>query len=178
MKKGLIILIVAIAIAGALYFLYTLLRKNISFDFNIAGDAGNILGLLTSRYAVAQRSNVSSSGVENKAGLYFDIPITTIVKNAGAAKVVLQNIAGSVSYDGEPILQTKANSPALATVEVAKKDSKPITDNVQLLVNESTIKFFKELVQGKKPSVIYNFSTVIAGKPKNFTNSTQVNKTT
>lgn len=170
MKLWKILLIVVVVAGVAAFLLYIKLRKSISFDFNVGNNVNDILGLLQSRYAVAQRS-------ENKAGLYFDIPITTIVKNNGAAKVVLENIAGSVSFNGEPILQTKANNPALANVEVGRKESKPITDNVQLLVNESTIQFFKDLVSGKKPNVIYAFSSVIGGKQKNFTNLTQVNKT-
>lgn len=169
MKPIYIILIVVAALAVGGVLLYKMLKKNISFDFNVAGNASDILGLLQSRYGVAQRSG-------NKVGLYFDIPITTIVKNNGAAKVVLQNLAGSLSYNAEPIMQTKAASPALANIEVPKKSSKPVTDNVQLLVNESTIKFFKELIKGNKPKVIYNLSTVIAGKPKNFTNSTIINQ--
>lgn len=153
-------------IAGA-FILYNKLKKNISFDFNVAGNAADILGLLESRYA--QR------GTE-KAGIYFDVPLTTIVKNNSASKIVLENIMGSISYDGEPILQTKANSAALQTVEVGKKSEKSITDNVQLLINKATINFFKELIKGNKPKVLYNFSSIIFGKPKNFTNQTTINQ--
>ena len=163
--KILIISVIVIAIGG--YLLYNKLKKNISFDFNVAGNAGDILGLLNNRYA--QR------GTE-KAGIYFDIPLTTIVKNDSAGKVVMENIMGSISYNGEPVMQTRANSAALQNVEVTGKSQKSITDNVQLLVNLSTIKFFQELVKGNKPKVLYNFSSVIFGKPKNFTNSTTVNK--
>ena len=164
--KYILIVVAIIGLALFLYWLFTR-KKSISFDFNMDGNVSDILGLLQNRYA--QRGT-------DKAGLYFDIPLTTIVKNASAGKVVMENIMGSVSYNGEPVLQTKANSPALQNVEVAGKSAKSITDSVQVLVNLSTIKFFQELVKGNKPKVLYNFSSVIFGKPKNFTNQTTINK--
>lgn len=162
-----VILLSVVVIIAAGFFIYNKLKKNISFDFQLDENASNILGFLQSR---------TMPGAASRTGLYFDIPLTTVIKNKGAAKVVLENIAGSVSYNGEPILQTKANSPALANVEIAKKSSESITDNVQVLVNENTIKFFQELLKGNKPKVLYNFSTIIMGKPKTFTNSTTINQ--
>lgn len=169
MKAGWIIGISILVVVAGIVVFRKFFARSIEFDFNLGGNAGDILGLLESRLAAAERSG-------ERGGIYFDIPITTLVKNNGAAKVVLQNIVGSVSYDGEPIMQTRPASSALANVDVAAKSSKSITDNVQLLVNGSTIKFFQELVAGKKPRVLYNFSTMIFGKPKNFSNSTEINK--
>lgn len=171
MKKGLTIAGIAVLVIVAGIFIFRkFFASSIEFDFNLGGDAGSILGLLQSRQAAAERSG-------ERGGIYFDIPLTTIVKNKGAAKVVLENIAGSVSYDGQPIMQTRPGSSALSNVEVTAKGSSAITDNVQLLVNESTIKLFQELVKGNKPKVLYNFSTMIFGQPKNFSNSTTINKT-
>jgi hypothetical protein len=168
MKKALIIIgvVVAVMAAGMLLF-RKFFARSISFDFNVPGNAGGILSLLQSRY--------QALGADQRGGIYFDVPLTTIIKNDGAAKVILQNIAGSISYDGETIMQTRANSPALANIEIARGEQQSVTDNVQLLVNEGTIKFFKELIDGKKPKVLYNFSTVIFGKPKSFSNQTNVN---
>lgn len=160
--KIFIVVVIVVGIAGVL--LYNKLKKSISFDFNLGGDVSGILGLLQGFRA------------QNKAGIYFDVPLTTIIKNNGAAKVLLQSIAGSVSYNGEPILQTKPSSTALAAVEIAKKSSQSVSDNVQLLVNDSTIKFFTELFKGNKPKVAYNFSSLVGGKFKTFSNSTTINK--
>lgn len=171
MKKGLIIAGVAVVVIVAGIFVFRkFFARSIEFDFNLGGNAGDILGLLESRLAVAERNG-------ERGGIYFDIPLTTLVKNNGAAKVVMENIGGSVSYDGEPIMQTRPGSSALSNVEVTARGSKAITDNVQLLVNAATIKLFQELVKGNKPKVLYNFSTMIFGQPKNFSNSTTINKT-
>lgn len=161
--KIFIVVIILLGVAGA-YLLYNKLKKSISFDFNLGGDVSGILDLLQGFRA------------QNKSGIYFDIPLTTIIKNNGAAKVLLQSIAGTVSYNGQSILQTKPNSTALAAVEIAKKSSQSVSDNVQLLVNDSTIKFFTELFKGNKPKVAYNFSSLVGGKLKTFSNSTTINK--
>lgn len=163
--KYILIIVLLIGLALFLFWLFTRNKKNIDFDFNVGGNAADILSQLHSRYA------------QKGIGLYFDVPVTTIVKNNSPAKVVLENIMGSVSYNGEPVLQTKANSAALQNMEVSGKSQKSVTDYLQVLVNLSTIKFFTELVKGNKPKVIYNFTSTIFGKPQSFTNSTTINKT-
>lgn len=166
MSTGWKIFIVAVIVIGigAAAFFYNRSKKNITFDFNMGGNVSDILSLL------------QGSRMNEKAGIYFDIPVSTIVKNNGNAKVLMQNIAGSVSYGGQQILQTKPNSAALASVDVPKKSQQTVSDNVQLLINESTIKFFTELFKGNKPKVNYNFSSIIGGKQRTFSNSTTVNK--
>lgn len=164
--KYIFIALAVIAVIG--FFWWLSRRKNISFDFNMGGDLSNILSSVQGRYA--QRS--TDKGI----GVYVDVPLTTIITNKGAGKTILESIMGSISYNGEAILQTKANSPTLQRVEVEGKSIKQITDTVQVLVNPASIKFLTQLVQGKKPLVKYNFSTVIFGKPQAFTNQTEINK--
>ncbi len=168
MSTGWKIFIAVIIVLGAVgaYLLYNKLKKNVTFDFNVGGNVSDILSLL------------QNSRMNEKAGIYFDIPFSTIVKNNGNAKVLMQNLAGSVSYGGQQILQTKPNSAALASVEVPKKSQQTVSDNVQVLINEATIKFFTELLKGNKPKVNYNFSSLIGGKLRSFSNTTTINKTT
>lgn len=161
-------LAILLIIAILLFVLWFTRRKNISFDFNMAGNFSSILSNLTGRYA--------KSGTEKGIGVYFDVPLTTIIKNDNAAAIVLKNIIGFISYNGEAIMQTRAESTILQDVQVPGKTSKSVTDAVQVLINPSSIKFFTELVKGKKPQVLYNFNTTIFGKPQSFTNRTQINK--
>lgn len=159
-----LVLIVAVILAFSIFLL--LRKRNVSFDFNIGGDLGSILSGLQTRMA---------QGATGK-GIYLDVPLTTVVKNNGSSAIVLKNIIGSLSYNGEQILQTKANSPALANVKVDAKSSTPVTDNIQVLINPATIKFFTELIKGNKPSVQYNFATTLFGVPYSFTNNSTINK--
>lgn len=163
-KYGILIILLLIAAVVAIYFLF-FRGKNISFDFAMGGNAATLLSNLQSRVA---------AGDAGRIGAYMDVPLTTTVNNQKAGAIVMQNISGSISYENEPILQTKANSAALQNVRVEGKSSTPVTDSVQVLVNMSTIKFFSELVKGNKPKVLYNFSTIIFGKPENFTNQTTI----
>lgn len=161
-KYGLIVAFLA-AVAVGFLFIWFNRKKDVSFDFSLASSAANILSNLQNRYA--QR------GTE-KFGAYFDVPLTTTVNNKKSVPLVMQNINGSLAYNNEPILQTKSDSAALQKVEVPAKGSKPVTDNVQVLVNANTIQFFSELIKGNKPKIKYNFSTIIFGKPETFTNQT------
>lgn len=161
-------IIIALLVIGVLGALYIMSRKKaISFDFDLGGNLQNLLGEIQGRY-----SNPLTRG----AGFYLDVPLTTIIKNKGAAATTLQNILGSISYEGESILQTKADSSVLQNVTVPGRSSTPVTDSVQLLINPSSLKFLRELVQGKKPVVKYNFATTILGKPYQFTNTSTINK--
>lgn len=162
-------ILIAVAILAGLGFLYMLSRKkSISFDFNMGGNLENLLGLAEGRMA--------APNANERGGIYFDVPMTTFIKNNKAAATTLSNIAGSISYNGEPIIQTNAGSQALSNVTVAGKSSQPVSDHVQLLINPSTVKFLKELIQKKKPVVKYNFATTISGKPYSFTNTSTINK--
>ena len=162
--KTLLIILAVIAVVGFLYFMSR--RKAISFDFDLGGNLENLLGAVQGRYA-----DPASRG----AGIYLDVPLTTTVKNKGAGTAILKNILGSISYDGEAIMQTKPDSTVLQNVAVAGKSSTPITDSVQFLINPSSIKFLTELVKGRKPLIKYNFATTISGKPYQFTNTSTIN---
>lgn len=160
LKKYWWIVLIAAIVVG--YFIYRRYQKSISFDFALNKNAASIL------------SDIAGAG--SRIGLYLDVPLTTIIKNNNAATVVLQNIAGAISYNGEAIMQTKPNSAVLQSVSVAGKSNASITDNVQLIINPSTIKFFTELVKGNKPAIKYNFSTLVFGKPQTITNQTTINQ--
>lgn len=159
-------ILITVAILSGLGFLYYLSRrKSISFDFDLGGNLENILGLAEGRMADPNA----------KGGIYIDVPMTTIIKNNKAAATTLSNIIGSISYNGESIIQTNADSTVLQNVTVPGKTSQPITDSVQLRINTSSIKFLKELIQKKKPVIKYNFATTISGKPYSFTNTSTIN---
>ena len=162
--KTLLIVVAVLATLIALYIWSR--RKSLAFDFDLGGNLQNLLGQVIGRY-----SDPNNRG----AGIYLDVPLTTIIKNKGRAATILSNILGSISYNGESIMQTKADSSVLQNVAVAGRSSVPVTDTVQLLVNPSSIKFLTELVQGKKPVVKYNFATTISGKPYQFTNTSTIN---
>lgn len=163
-------LLLALALIAAGIGLYIWSRKrSLSFDFDLGGNIQNLLGNMQAQY-----NNPATRG----AGIYVDVPLTTIIKNKNAATTVLSNILGSLSYDGKAIIQTKADSNVLQNVTVPGRGSVPVTDAVQLLINPSSIKFVSELVKGNKPLVKYNFATTILGKPYQFTNNVLVNTTT
>lgn len=160
--------IAAVALGIIIFAVIMYRSRSISFDFDLGGNLQNLLGNMQTQY-----NDPATRG----AGIYVDVPLTTIIKNKKAANTVLSNILGSLSYDGKAIIQTKADSTVLQNVTVPGKSSVPVTDAVQLLINPSSIKFVRELIQGKKPLINYNFATTIFGKPYQFTNSTPVNKT-
>lgn len=142
-------------------------RKGISFDFDMGGNLSSIFDLINGRYA--------NAGNE-KIGAYVTVPLTTKIKNDRRVATVLNNIAGSITYDGNPIIQTNAGSSALQNITVPGKTSVPVTDNVQLLINESSVKFLKELISGKNPTIKYNFSAMVKGKPYSFNKTTTLKK--
>lgn len=182
-KYGLAILISVIIIAALVaLFLYSR-KKNVSFDFTLGGNFANILSALSKAnpnpntfQVYSPDQNIPTPKFQQGIGFYLDVPLTTIISNKSAAAATFKNIIGSLSYNNEPILQTKADSPVLQDLKVPSKSSLPITDNVQVLINPSTIKFFTELVKGNKPSVKYNFKATLFGVPYSFTNSTIINK--
>lgn len=160
--------IAALALGIIIFGVIMYRRRSISFDFDLGGNVQNLLGMMQGRYA-----DPNARG----AGLYIDVPLTTIVKNNKAAATTLQNILGSLSYNNEAIIQTKADSTVLQNVTVPGKSSTPVTDYVQLLINPSSIKLLSELAKGKKPLVKYNFAITIFGKPYQFSNTSTINKT-
>lgn len=168
-KEAIIFLIVVLAAIAVFMLILFTRKKNISFDFTMGGDLGTILSGLQSRYA-------SKTANEKGIGVYLDVPLTTIVNNKSASAMVLKNIIGSISYNGESILQTNAGSTALQNVPVAAHGSTPVTDNVQVLVNPSSIKLFTEMVKGNKPVVNYNMKTTLFGVPYSFSNQTPIKK--
>lgn len=162
------LLVIMLIVAAVLVVLWFTRKKNISFDFTMGGDMGSILSSLTSR----QVQGAASKGL----GVYLDVPLTTIINNKSTAAIVLKNLIGSISYNGESILQTNASSTALQSVQVPGKSSTPVTDNVQVLVNPSSIKFFSELIKGNQPVVKYDVKTTLFGVPYSFSNSTPIKK--
>lgn len=159
---------IAIAIVAAIVVgLLLIKRKSISFDFDLGGNITDLLGLIQGRMA--------NPGNE-KLGLLLDIPLTTNIKNGRKKSMVLDSIVGSISYNGMPVLQTNPASTALRNVTVPGKSITPVTDNVQLLINESTIKLLTELIKGKKVDVQTNFSTIIGGKPYSINKTSTINK--
>ena len=105
--------IAAVALGIIIFGVIMYRRRSISFDFDLGGNLQNLLGIVQGRYADPNNAR--------GAGLYVDVPLTTIVKNNKAAATVLQNILGSISYNGEAILQTKADSTVLQNVTVPGK---------------------------------------------------------
>lgn len=168
--KYIIIVLVILGVGGFLLYWFVFRKKDISLDFNLGGDLTNILSAVQSGLANPPQPNAKGLGI------YLDVPLTTIVNNKSAAGIALQNMAGAISYNGDTVLQTNAGSAALQNVQVAAKTSKPVTDNVQVLINPSSVKFIGELIKGNKPSIKYNFGATVAGKPYSLTNTTTINK--
>lgn len=159
---------IAIAVVAAIVVAILLVkRKSISFDFDMGSNISSVLGLLQGRYANRQNE---------KIGAYIDIPITTKINNGRKAAAVLNNISGSISYAGNPIIQTNLASTSLQKVTVPGHSITPVSDNVQLLINESSIKFLTDLVQNKNPLIQYNFNANVAGKPYSFNKTTTIKK--
>lgn len=167
-KYGWYILAVVVIIAGGLYALWYYRNKNVSLDFTMGGDALSLLNDVQGRY--------SNPEGQRGIGVYLDVPLTTIINNKSAAATTLKNLAGSLLYNNEPILQTKADSPALANMKIPGKSSMPVTDDVQILINAQTIKFLTELIKGNKPIIKYNFKATLFGVPYALTNQTTINK--
>lgn len=162
----------SLLIVAGLVWLYFYLRspKNkISFNFMSQSNLGNLLSSIEGRYA--QR------GTDKGIGVYLDVPLTTVVNNKGAKEMILNNIAGSLSYQGESILQTKANSQPLQAVKVEAKGTTPVSDTFQVLINGASIKYFRELLGGKKPKLNYNLTAMVANKIYSFRDSTIINET-
>lgn len=161
-------ILIAMGVIALLVFAWWMSRrKNLSFDFNLGGNLSGILNSVQGKYADPEAKGI---------GFYLDVPLTTIITNKGAAATVLNNVLGSISYNGEAIIQTKADSAVLSNVTIPGKTSTPVTDSVQLLINPASINFLTQLVQGKKPAIKYNFGTTILGKPYQFTNKSTINK--
>lgn len=161
-----IAIIVAVIAAVIIAFLLVK-RKGISFDFDMGGNLTNLLGLIQGRMA--------NPGNE-KLGLTIDVPLTTNIKNGRKRPTVLDSLAGSISYNGLPVIQTNPASTALRNITIPGNSITPVTDNVQLLINESTVKLLSELVKGNKVDVQINFSTIVAGKPYAVNKTSTLNK--
>lgn len=163
--KYIFLALAVIAVVAFIFFMSR--RKSLSFDFELGGNIADLLSQAQGRYAAA--------GNQKGIGVYVDVPLTTTINNEKAAKTVLENLMGSLSYNGEQIIQTNAGSANLARIEIPGKDSKTITESVQVLINPSSIKLLTELVKGNKPSIKYNFGATVFGKPYSFTNKSIIN---
>lgn len=163
-----VLLIVAVLIiAAALYFKNP--KNKIDFSFMSDEDLSGLLPSIQGRYS-------NASPTEKGIGIYLDVPLTTLVKNKSGKPVTLNNIAGSLSYEGESILQTKAGSDALKEVRVAGKTAQPVTDKFQVLINGKTIKYIKEYLLGKKPKLNYDLTAMILGNVYSFKDATVLNE--
>lgn len=150
------------------YFYFRSPKKKIAFGFSSPNDLGNLLPTIEGRYA--------SRSTDKGIGIYLDVPLTTLVKNKGARELTLNNIAGSLVYEGESIFQTKADSKALETVKVAGKAQRPVTDTFQILINGKTIKYIKEFIAGNKPKLNYNLTAMVLGDVYSFKDSVILNE--
>jgi len=141
----------------------------VNFNFRVDKDMSGIVNALQTRMASPESER---SGV----GLYLDIPLTTTVRNDSVAPLSLKNVMGTISYNGDTILQSKADSPVLENIKVEAKSSQPITDSFQVLINKSSIKFFTELVKGNKPLIDYKIKATMFGVPYAFNKSAIINE--
>lgn len=165
-------LLIVIAGAGLLAWEWSYFsnpKNKISFGFDSDKDLGAILPILQGRVANTNQS------AKNGIGIYLDIPLTTLIKNKSAKEIILNNIAGTLSYAGQSILSTKADSNALKNVTVDGKSQKPVTDTFQILVNGSTIKYIQEYLKGNKPKLNYDLTAMIAGNVYSFKDSAVLN---
>ena len=161
---------VTIILVGIGAWAYSYFRKpasKLKFGFMSNNDLSGVLPMIQGRYAGGE--------TEKGIGVYLDVPLTALVKNKGAEEIVLNNLAGTLSFEGENILQTKGDSTKLKTVNVAGKSNTPVTDTFQVLVNGKTIKYIKEVIAGGKPKLGYNLSAMVAGDVYNFRDSTVLN---
>lgn len=166
MRKYWYIWVIAVlGILGAAYAIFYR-RKPLEFDFNLGGDLNTLLGLVM---RTAQRS-------DTRFGAYIDVPLKTNVANSNRKKTVLENIAGNISFNGENIIQTKPGSASLKQVDVEGKGTATISDVVQLMINDNTIKMIQDLIKGNKPTVSYTMSAIAMGKPVNYTGTTMLGK--
>lgn len=161
------IFIITAIIAAVIIAFLLVKRKSISFDFDLGGNLSSLLGLIQGRMANPDNE---------KLGLTIDVPLTTNIKNGRKKPTVFDSIAGSISYNGTPVIQTNPASTALRNITVPGNSTTPVTDNVQLLINESTVKLLTELVKGKPVDIQTNFSTIISGKLYSVNKTSTINK--
>lgn len=162
------IAIIATIIAVVATFFILRSRKSLSFDFNLGDNISSILDLVNGR--------VNQAALANGLGGYVNVPLATTIKNNKAASVVLNNVLGALTYEGQPIMTTDPNSAVLKQVTIPGNQSTVVKDNAMVLINPTSLKFLSELVKGNKPKVKYNFSTNILGKSYTFNNTSTVNK--
>lgn len=170
-KYGWIPVLILLAGAGTWAYFYFRNPKNlIKFGFRSQNDLGNLLSTIENRYA--------NRSTEKGIGIYLDVPLTTIIKNKSAREITLNNIAGTLSFEGENIFQTKGDSKVLENVKVEGKGETPVTDTFQILINGKTIKFIKELVKKNKPKIDYDLTAMAFGDAYHFGGSSVVNEAT
>lgn len=166
-KYGWLVLLAGAGIAIGAYYFFKNPENQIKFGFASDDDLSRLLPSL-------ERNQAGNN--EKGIGLYFDVPLTTIIKNKSAKELTLNNLAGILSYEGEGILQTKGNSVAFKDIKVNAKSQKPVTDTFQVLVNEKTIKYVKEYLKGNKPKLNYNLNAMVLGDVYSFKDSAILNE--
>lgn len=159
-----------VIIGGLLIWRWTRSPKSkISFGLGTKSDLESLLPDLNTRI-----SNPNQKGF----GFYLDVPMTLFVKNKSAREMTLNNIAGTVSYEGQNIFQTKSDSTVLQNVTAKGKTPTPVSDTFQVLVNSKTVKFIKDYLQKKMPRVNYDLTALIRGEIYHFKDSVVINEGT
>lgn len=157
-----VILVIIILIIGGI-LLWRRFGSKIDFDFNL-GKIGNILGEVERRQANPPSAN------ERGAGIYLTIPVDTIVKNNNRGSFNMKDAKVNLSYLGETILRTPPDGMGI-TAKVGGKGTEPVPQTMEVLINNNTIKFIKEFIQGRKPKIDYLIRTKLFGVPYKFEDS-------
>lgn len=142
-------------------YLWKRYGKNVDFDFNF-GNIGGVLGAL--------QNKVEGNQQNQKAGLYLQLPITTIIKNNKSSELNLRDALVELSYEGQKIMRTSPDSNGI-NANVKAKSSQPVTENVDVLINGKTLSFLKALAMGEKPKLDYKIKTKIFGVTYSFDSS-------
>lgn len=159
-KYGWIILAIILLVIAGIYA-WRRFISNINFDFNLR-NLTNMLGEIQGRYA--------NPSAQRGMGLYLTVPVDTIIKNSNQGSFNMKDAKIDLSYMGDTILRTAPDSEGV-TAKVGGKDDKPVPTNMEVLINENTIKFVTALIRGQKPQVDYLIKTKLFGLPYSFSNS-------
>lgn len=163
LRRNWYLIFVPVAIIGIGWAFLAYLKKNTTFDFTFDNQLSNLLNQVEGRYA--QRSTEAN---QKGVGLYLNVPLTTLIKNDNALNLNLKDTLFNLSYEGEPIMRTAPESRGV-DVAVGKKDSKSVTENVEILINSKTIQFIKKWLKKEQPKLAYNIKTRLFGVPYSFT---------
>lgn len=155
----LIIVLLILGVLATIYFIR--FYKNLKFEFKPGGDLGKLLSVL---------ENFQTSRSTDRVGIYLDIPYKAIIDNANNVGINLKDLFANISYNGETVLRTKAESSVLNDISIpANVTGFEINDNIEVLINENSIKLIRELMRKSKPEVSINLRAKSLGIPINQT---------